>query len=76
MNLKNTKAEILYRGHRITAWREKCMAGYSLLYYTIVRNSDLFIVVDSFTEEDCSPARYVNMLTERVDAEIEERNSL
>lgn len=72
MNLKSVKAEINYRGHTIAASREPCQAGHSLLYFTIVRNSDLFIVVDSFTEEDSSPAKYVNLLTERVDTEIAE----
>lgn len=59
-----------YRGYEITVKRERCLGGWELLYFTIIRISDGYICEDSFTE-DTSPVRtYLKYMRERVDAEL------
>lgn len=43
--------KIVHNGHEITVERQPCMAGYELVYYTVVRLSDGLYRADSFTEE-------------------------
>jgi hypothetical protein len=59
-----------YRGYEIRAKRERCLAGYKLLYFTVERESDGLIVVDSFTEGSDTPAEMVGYLKGRIDAEL------
>lgn len=66
--------KVLYRGHEIEVKREKCMGGWSLLYYNIFRTSDGYECASGFTE-DSSPVRtYVGYMKERVDAELAEQD--
>lgn len=60
----------VYRGHEIDVHREKCMGGWSLLYYSIFRVSDGRECLSGFTE-DTSPVRiFMAYMKERVDAEL------
>lgn len=66
--------KVIYRGHEIIVAREKCLAGYKLLYFTIVRLNDGFIVEDSFSDCDDTVRDMIRCLKERVDNEIAEIN--
>ena len=59
-----------YRGHEIEVQRERCLAGYDLTYFSIVRKSDGFVIEDSFTEGEDSVPEMVEHLIRRVDNEI------
>ena len=59
-----------YREHEITAYREDCLAGYPLLYWSIFRESDRFECDSGFTEGDDRVEDFVGYLRDRVDAEL------
>lgn len=61
--------KIDYKGHRIEVTRDKCLAGYELLYYTIMRLSDYHFIADSFSEQDVTVREFAEQLKVRVDAE-------
>ena len=62
--------KVTYRGHEIEAKREKCLAGYRLLYFSVFRVSDGYECVSSYTTGDDTPAEMVGYLKSRVDAEL------
>lgn len=62
--------KILYRGFEIDTHREKCMAGYPLLYFYIMREVDGFFLEDCYTEGS-DPCRFtISELKKRVDTYI------
>ena len=64
--------KVEYKGHEIDVWRERCLGGWPLLYYSIFRMSDGYECTSGFTE-DTSPVRtYVGYMKKRIDAEIAE----
>lgn len=60
----------IYRGHEIKVWRERCMAGYPLLYYSIFRESDGYECTSGFTEGADTVRDFLGYMRERVDAEL------
>ena len=62
--------KVSYRGHEIDAHREKCLAGYTLLYFSVFRESDGYECVSSYTTGDDTPADMIGYLKELVDAEL------
>lgn len=62
----------VHRGHEITVTREKCMAGYSLLYYSIFRKSDGYECTSGFEDSDEKVGDFVGVMKQRVDAELAE----
>jgi hypothetical protein len=71
MSFKSKEMKTVYRGHTIWLCRDRSLGGDINVYYTIVRDSDGFIVEDSFTS-DTSPLRtLMKHMKGRVDAEIE-----
>lgn len=62
----------IYKGHEIEAKRERCLAGYALLYWSIFRQSDGF-EYDSGCEDSAETVRsMIGILKERVDNELQE----
>lgn len=61
-----------YRGYEIIVKREKCLGGWPLLYYTIVRNSDGWLAVDAFQDSAETVRDMVKYMKERVDNELAE----
>src|SRR5271157_22847 len=61
---------ILYRGFEIDAHREKCMAGYPLLYFTVYRVVDGWCLEESYTEGSDTVREYIGYMKKRVDAYI------
>ncbi len=62
--------KVVYRGHEIEAKREKCLAGYRLLYFSVFRQSDGYECVSSFTTGSDTASDMIGYLKERIDAEV------
>ncbi len=60
---------ILYRTFEIHVWREKCMAGYALLYYSIFR-SDGFELDSGYMDTGDTVRFMLSEFKKRVDAYI------
>jgi len=58
-----------YRGYEIEVKREKCLAGYDLLYFTIYRISDGYECLCSFEDSSEKVRDKIKQLKERVDNE-------
>lgn len=63
---------VLYRGFEIDCHREKCMAGYPLLYFTVYRKSDGYELVCNYTEGSDTVRDYVKYMKDRVDGFIKD----
>lgn len=59
-----------YRGHEISVWREKCLAGYPLLYYSIFRCSDGYECTSGYSEGSDKVSDFMGYMKERIDAEL------
>jgi hypothetical protein len=62
-----------YRGHTITAERQRALGGWDNTYFHIVRDSDGLFLEDSFTTGSDAPRRLITALRHRVDECIETR---
>jgi hypothetical protein len=62
----------LYRGHRINVTREKCLAGYALLYFSIFRESDQYECMSGYEDSAETVRDKVKQLRERIDNELAE----
>jgi hypothetical protein len=61
-----------HRGYEINVTREKCLGGWSMLYYSILRESDGWVVVESFEDSGHTVRELVRYMKERIDAELAE----
>jgi hypothetical protein len=62
--------KVIYRGHEIDVRREKCLGGWTQLYVSIFRLSDMYECT-SFFEDSAETVRdMVKYMKERVDAEL------
>lgn len=61
--------KVNYRGYEIEVTREKCMAGYDLLYYSVYRISDGYECVVSFEDSSEKVRDMVKYMKERIDNE-------
>jgi hypothetical protein len=64
--------KVNYRGYELSAHREKCMAGYPLLYYSIFRQSDGYEATSGFEDSAETIPDKIAQLRERVDNELAE----
>ena len=64
--------KVLYRGFEIDCHREKCMAGYQLLYFTVYRKPDGYELICDYTSGDDNVRDYVGYMKNRVDGFIED----
>lgn len=62
--------QVKHRGHTITVYRERCMGGWDMLYYSVFRDADRYECVSSFTEDESPVRTYVRYMKERIDAEL------
>lgn len=62
--------KVLYRGFEIDCHREKCMAGYELLYFTVYRKSDGYELICDFTSGSDTVRDFVGYMKNRVDGFI------
>ena len=61
-----------YRGYEINVTREKCLGGWSMIYFSITRESDGREFVASFEDSEEKVRDKVKQLHERVDNELAE----
>jgi hypothetical protein len=69
---KVKELKVDHRGYEIEVKREKSMAGWSMLYYSIVRKHDGYVPVDSFCDSDDTVPTMVKQLKNRIDSELED----
>jgi len=62
--------KVSYKGHEIEAKRDKCLGGWSQLYYTIYRKSDGYECVCDFEDSEEKIRDMIDMLKSRVDDEL------
>jgi hypothetical protein len=60
----------IYRGHEIDVKRERCLAGYALLYYSVFRVGDWYEVTSGYEDSAETVRDMVGHMKARVDAEI------
>lgn len=63
---------IIYRGYEIKAWREECMGGWDLLYYSIFRVEDGWELTSGFEDSEEKVEDWIEMAKTLVDEEIED----
>lgn len=61
-----------YKGYEIEVYREDCMGGWPMLYYSIFRMSDGYECTSGCTEDDSPVRTYIGYMKERIDAELAE----
>lgn len=61
---------VVYRGHEIDCHRDKCLGGWSMLYFYVMRLSDGWFMEDSFMDSSDRPQTIIKCLKERVDGYI------
>lgn len=66
--------KVNYKGHEISVSREKSMAGYSMLYFSIFRLSDGYECLTSFEDSAETVRDKINQLKERIDNELKEED--
>lgn len=59
--------KVEYRGFDIDCSRERCLAGYKLLYYSVFRQSDGYELTSGYTEGSDLVRDYVRYMKNRVD---------
>lgn len=66
--------KVIYRDHEIEVRREKCLGGWTQLYYSVFRISDGYECVSGFEDSAESVRGKIQQLKERVSAELAEAN--
>ena len=61
---------VFYRGHEIDVKREECMGGWSMLYFSVFRESDGYECLSSFEDSAEKIGDKVKRLKERIDNEL------
>lgn len=64
--------KLIYKGHEIEVTRDRSMAGYSMLFYSVFRQSDGYECTSGFSEGDETVRGFTGILRERIDAELAE----
>lgn len=64
--------KVSYRGHEIDVSRDRCLAGYALLYYSVFRESDGYECMSGYEDSSETIADKVAQLKERIDNELAE----
>lgn len=59
-----------HRGHEIEVKREKCLAGYPLLYFSVFRLSDQFECTSGYEDSAETVRDKVQQLKKRIDNEL------
>lgn len=62
--------KVKHRGHTIEVEREKAMGGWSMLFWSIFRDSDGLECDSGFSDSDETVRELAGQLRERVDAEL------
>jgi len=62
--------KVRYKGHEIEVKREKCNGGWSMLYYTVYRESDGYECVCDFEDSAEKVTDMIKYMKQRVDEEL------
>ena len=60
----------MYRGHEIIAKKEKCLGGWTMTYYSVVRKSDGWELTSGCTEATDRVTTIIKGLKSRIDGYI------
>jgi hypothetical protein len=63
-----------YRGYDINVERARCLGGWDLIYYQIVRKSDGWFALDAFTDSDETVREVMRSMKIRIDNEHNEED--
>ena len=66
--------KVSYLGYDIDVTREKCMAGYPLVYYSIFRQSDGYECTSGYSDSADTVRTWIRLMKERVDNELLEKD--
>ena len=61
-----------YRGHEINVVRERCLGGWTQIYFSIFREADGYECTSGFSDSEDTVRTWVDMLKRRVDNELAE----
>lgn len=56
-----------YKGFELEAHREKCLGGWSMLYYSAVRESDGWEIISSFMDSSDTVREIIKDLKQSID---------
>lgn len=59
-----------YRGHKIEVTREKCLGGWTLLYFSVFRKLDGYEVISSFEDSAETIRDKIKQLKDEIDDRI------
>jgi hypothetical protein len=62
----------IYRGYEIEVFRDECLTGYELLFYSIFRLFDGYECTSGYSEEATTVRQMIKDLKERIDNELTE----
>lgn len=63
--------KVSYRDHDIEVKREKCLGGWSMVYYSIFRKSDGYECTSGCLDTEDTVRDMIKFSKERVDSELE-----
>ena len=69
---EGSTVKVSYRGHEIDVTRERCLAGYPLLYFSVFRESDGYECLSSYEDSRETVREKIKQLKERIDNELSE----
>lgn len=64
--------KVNYKGHEIDVTREQCMAGYPLVYFSIMCNKGAFFLEENFADTSDTVGDYIKYMVERIENELVE----
>lgn len=64
--------KVTYKGHEIEVTRDRSMAGYSMLFYSVFRKSDGYECTSGFSDSTETVREFAGILRGRIDAELAE----
>lgn len=68
------EVKISYRGHEIHVYRDRCLGGWSMLFFSIFRESDLYECTSGFEDSAGTVRGMAASLKRQVDQELARRD--
>jgi hypothetical protein len=59
-----------YKKHEIAVTKELCMAGYPLIYFSVMCNLDTYFLEDSFSDSSDTVGDYIKHMVIRIENEL------
>lgn len=61
---------VTHRGHEIEVTRERCLGGWSQIYYSIFRQSDGYECLSGHSDTEDTVRDFVGFMKDRIDYEL------